>query len=165
MPGPIGSFLAGDHQRLADLLQRAGSRPGEIDAREYAAFRAGLLKHIAVEEKDLLPFAQERRGGKPLPMAAKLRIDHSALAGLLVPMPTPAILKTMKRILDGHNVLEEGAEGLYDICDRLAVDKAEEIVSRLRGAREVRTAPHVDGPHVMEAAKRAVERAGYELEP
>ncbi len=164
MPGSIGSFLAGDHQRLANLLRRAGSRPGEIDASAYAAFRAGLLKHIAMEEKILLPFAQKRRGGSPLPVAAKLRIDHGALAALLVPTPTPAILKTIERILEGHNAVEEGSGGLYETCDQLAGDQIEEILSRLRAARDVRTAPHVDGPHVMKAAKRAVERAGYKLE-
>jgi hypothetical protein len=37
-----------------------------------------------MEEKVLLPFAQKKRGGEPLPIAAKLRLDHGALAALLV---------------------------------------------------------------------------------
>jgi hypothetical protein len=41
-----------------------------------------------MEEKVLLPAAQKARGGEPLQIAAKLRLDHGALAALLVPTPT-----------------------------------------------------------------------------
>jgi hypothetical protein len=79
MPGKIYGYLAGDHQRLDDLLERTMS--GEtIDAAAYHHFRAGLLKHIGLEEKILLPAAQRLRGGEPLAVAAKLRLDHGALA-------------------------------------------------------------------------------------
>ena len=90
MPGRLCRFLADDHARLDALLQRAIASPGEIDRAAYAEFRAGLLKHISMEEKILLPAAQRTRGGEPLPFAAKLRLDHGALATLLVPTPTPA---------------------------------------------------------------------------
>jgi len=56
----------------------------------YAEFRAGLLKHIALEEKILLPAAQRLNGANPLPIAAKPRLNHGALAALLVPTPTLA---------------------------------------------------------------------------
>jgi hypothetical protein len=90
MPGRIYCFLASDHGRLDGLLQRAMTEAGAIDRAAYAEFRARLLKHIGMEEKILLPEAQRVRGGEPLAMAAKLRLDHSALAALLVPTPTPA---------------------------------------------------------------------------
>ncbi|MBI2366139.1 MAG: hemerythrin domain-containing protein [Deltaproteobacteria bacterium] len=88
MPGKIYRYLADDHARLESLLQSATMRPDSIDPKPYAAFRAGLLKHIAMEEKILLPAAQRMRGGEPLTLAAKLRLDHGALAALLVPTPT-----------------------------------------------------------------------------
>ena len=61
MPGKIHCYLAGDHDRLDALLERAMSDPAHIDAAAYAQFRAGLLKHIAMEEKVLLPAAAQKR--------------------------------------------------------------------------------------------------------
>ncbi|MEP6889972.1 MAG: hemerythrin domain-containing protein, partial [Nitrospirota bacterium] len=61
---------------------------GAVDQGTYDQFRAGLLRHIGTEEKILLPAAQRLRGGQPLPIAAKLRLDHGAIASLLMPPPT-----------------------------------------------------------------------------
>src|SRR5215216_895511 len=99
MSGPLTNVLAGDHIRLDGLLQRAMTAGGAVDRAAYAAFRAGLLTHISLEEKILLPAAQRARGGAPLAMAAKLRLDHGALAALLVPTPTPAIIAALRAIL------------------------------------------------------------------
>ena|SRR5215471_9372671 len=103
MPGKIYQYLAGDHARLDDLLQRAAARPGSIETSAYAEFRAGLLKHIAMEEKILLPAAQRARGGESLPIAAKLRLDHGALAALLVPTPTASIIAAIRAVFEAHN--------------------------------------------------------------
>jgi len=92
MSGPLTNFLAGDHARLDGLLRRAMIAASTRDRAASAEFRAGLLKHISLEEKILLPAAQRWQGGDPLPIAAKLRLDHGALAALLVPTPTPAII-------------------------------------------------------------------------
>lgn len=161
MAGPIYRFLADDHLRLAGLLRQTVARPGEIDRDAYAGFRAGLLKHIAMEEKILLPAAQRARRGEPLPVAARLRLDHGALAALLVPTPTPEIIATIRRILGAHNAIEEGPGGLYESCERLLGAEIDEVLAQLRAAREVAMAPHVDGPNVVEAVRRALARAGY----
>jgi hypothetical protein len=58
-----------------------------------------------MEEKILLPAAQRARGGEPLPVAARLRLDHGALAALLVPTPNPTILSALRGILARHNAL------------------------------------------------------------
>ena len=50
MPGPITQFLAGDHARLDALLTQAVAAAGGVDLAAYGAFRAGLLRHIALEE-------------------------------------------------------------------------------------------------------------------
>ena len=70
MPGPLYRFLAEDHSRLDGLLQSAMTEASTVDRAAYAAFRAGLLTHISLEEKILLPAAQRARGGAPLAMAA-----------------------------------------------------------------------------------------------
>ena len=58
MSGPLTSFLAGDHTRLDGLLRWAMTAGGVIDLAAYAEFRAGLLRHISLEEKILLPAAR-----------------------------------------------------------------------------------------------------------
>ncbi len=156
----IGGFLSDDHARLDALLERAIANPERIDREAYNQFRCGLLKHIGMEEKILLPAAQRLRR-EPLELAARLRLDHGALAALLVPTPTAAILRALRTILEGHNRLEEGVGGVYDICERIAGDAAGDLLARLRAAPEVPVAPHVDGPKVMAAARRALARAGY----
>jgi hypothetical protein len=163
MAGPISLFLSQDHRRLEGLLNQAVADPDRIDATLYAEFRTGLLKHIAMEEKILLPAAQKARGGEPLPVAAKLRLDHGALATLLVPSPTPAIVATIRAILRAHNPLEEGPHGAYALCEQEAGD-AGELLKRLREAPAVRVAPHADGPHVFAALRDALARAGHKLE-
>jgi hypothetical protein len=131
-----------DHARLDNLLQRAAARPDTIEASAYAEFRAGLLKHIAMEEKILLPAAQRLRGGQPLSIAPKLRLDHGALAALLVPTATPAIVAAIRAILKTHNPIEEGPGGLYEQCDELAGAGANAILDALRNAPEVKVAPY-----------------------
>lgn len=164
MPGPISRLLSDDHLRLDALLTRATPRPGEIDQTAYAEFRAGLLKHIGMEEKMLLPAAQRARGGEPLPTAAKLRLDHGALAALLVPSPTLAIIATLRRILGAHNALEEAAGGVYEVCEQLVGPDVDTLLAQLRAAPEVPVHTHVDGPRIMDAARRALARAGYRFD-
>src|SRR5512144_53214 len=113
VPGPVARYLSADHDRLDALLQRATAQTNTVDAAAYGEFRAGLLKHIGMEEKILLPAAQRARGGTPLPSATRLRLDHGALAALLVPTPSPAIVATIRRILAPHNRLEEEPGGVY----------------------------------------------------
>jgi hypothetical protein len=163
MPGRLCRFLAADHARLDALLQRAIASPGKIDHAAYAEFRAGLLKHISMEEKILLPSARRARGGEPLPLAAELRLDHSALATLLVPTLTPAIISTLRTILTAHNATEEGPEGVYETCEQLVKTEADTLLAQLRAAPEVPVAQHVDGPRVIDAIRRALARAGYDI--
>src|SRR5262245_3344548 len=164
MSGPLTTFLAGDHARLDGLLRRAIAAGGAIDRAASAEFRAGLLKHISLEEKILLPAAQRWQGGDPLPLAAKLRLDHGALAALLVPTPTPAVIGALRTVLTAHNALEEGPGGVYERCEQLAGAEADALLSQLHAAPEVPVAPYSDGPQVMSVVHRALVRAGYDIE-
>lgn len=111
-------------------------------------FRQALLRHIAMEEKILLPHTKAKRGGDPLPIAAALRKDHGQIAALLVPSPTPDICRQLRHVLARHNPLEEGSDGLYATCDTLAGVEADAVVERLRAQPQVPMAPHYDGPLV-----------------
>lgn len=160
-PGVISRFLGDDHRRLDALLARAAAQPGSIDRAAYDEFRRGLLKHIGMEEKILLPAAQRARGGEPLELAAKLRLDHGALAALLVPAPTPAIIRAIRGIIEGHNRLEEGPGGVYAICEELAGAEAQALLAQLKVAPDVPVNPCNDNPKVLIATRRALARAGY----
>ncbi|HYG69764.1 MAG TPA: hemerythrin domain-containing protein, partial [Anaeromyxobacteraceae bacterium] len=141
--GPITGWLAQDHARLEALLARAVATPGALDREPFDLFRAGLLRHIAIEEKILLPAAREARGGEPLPAARRLRIDHGALAALLVPTPTPELVRELRSILDPHNAIEEGPEGVYAACEALLASRAEELAARIRDYPPVKVAKYV----------------------
>lgn len=146
MAGAIEVFMSADHQRLDGLLARAERGDGTIDTDVYADFRSGLLRHIAMEEKVLLPFARGKRNGEPLLVAKALRVDHGKIAKLLVPTPDREIIAELRALLTKHNALEEGPAGLYATCDALARDEADEILSRLKAQPAVPVAKHYDGP-------------------
>jgi hypothetical protein len=163
MPGPISDYLSQDHDRLDDLLARATSIPGSLDMQVYAEFRAGLLRHIGLEEKILLPAAARSRGGVPLPVADRIRLDHGAITALMVPPPTREIVNTLRSILQVHNALEEQEGGVYQLCEQLSGTEAETIAGQLRKAPEVPVLPHNPRPQALEATRRAVARAGYTM--
>jgi hypothetical protein len=144
--GPIELFLTVDHVRIDELLAKADPGDGTIQVEAYSTFRQTLLRHIAMEEKVLLPYVRAERGGLPLPIAAALRKDHGQIAALLVPSPTRAICAELRAIFVRHNPLEEGSEGLYATCDALADGEAEQVVERLKAQPQVPMAPHYDGP-------------------
>lgn len=148
MPGPVHDYLARDHARLDELLRRCAADKDKLDIVAYEEFRAGLLRHIAMEEKVLLPEARRLRGGEPLAAFEQLRADHAALAALLIPTPSHTIVETISSILETHNRVEEGADGVYAGCERLAGDGAHRLVDRLRAAPNVKVAAHLDEPRV-----------------
>lgn len=161
MAGKIHRYLGDDHRRLDALLGRAVADLENIDAAAYAQFRAGLLKHIGMEEKILFPTAQKRRGGESLPVAARLRLDHGALTALLVPPPTAPVITAIRAILEIHNQVEENAGGMYDQCEEVIGADEDEIVRQLENFPAVKVLPHVNNLFVIEAARRALARAGY----
>ena len=116
-----------------------------------------------MEEKILLPRAQEARGGELLAIASKLKQDHGSPAALFAPRPTPAIRATLQAIVIADNALEEGADELYPTCDALLGEKTEQLVVRLRSAPVVKLAPFNERPRIMETTREALARAGYHV--
>lgn len=162
MAGPISAYLAQDHARLDGLLRRAMARPDAVDIAPCEEFRAGLLRHIGIEEKILFAAVRRIRGGDGLPVATQLRRDHAALAALLVPSPTPELLRQVRALLDLHNPLEEGPQGAYATCEALLGDGAATLADEMRRAPPVRMAPHYDGP-LRHGYVAALRRAGRDL--
>ncbi len=169
--GSIARFLTEDHRRLEQLFDRADAQGGDIDSVPYEEFRAGLLRHIGMEEKILFPAIQRAEQGQadsvlepPLGSSlARLRLEHGALAALLMPTPTPAILATIRVILRRHDEIEESPGGPYEVGDRLLGKEAPQILAALRAAPAVNVMRHSDSPAVAATLHRALARAGYSL--
>jgi hypothetical protein len=161
--GPLHTYLAQDHDRLAAWLARTLDSPPGLDQGAYAHFRAGLLRHIGLEEKLLLPLVRRGGGSELALLADQLHRDHAALTALLVPPPAPELIHTIRSILEEHNVLEEESGGLYEACERLAAGNAQTLATQLQAARAVPVRPHIDTALVrknievlLTARKRAV---------
>ncbi len=159
----VYEYLSHDHNEMDSLLDRATAKPGEIDVDLYGQFRRKLLRHISIEEKLVLPTIARLQGGKSAAIAERLRLDHGALTALMVPSPTEDIIRTIRSILAVHNPLEEDEGGLYRLLDNLAGEEAEQLTQKMRSFPEVPVRPHNDRPGVLEAAQRAVGRAGHEF--
>ncbi len=153
--GALTDYLTQDHQQLDAWLAEALPDPAGAGYAAYSRFREGLLRHIAFEEKVLMLDAKERRGGEHLELFPILRLEHSALALLVIPTPTVALLGEIRTLLERHNPREEGPDGLYAVCERLAEAEAERLLERARSMPPVPVAKHYDGPR----AHRTLESA------
>jgi hypothetical protein len=154
--GPVTRHLAADHARLDGLLARSVRDPAAVDLEAFGEFRAGLLRHIALEEKIVFPAVREARGGEPHPDWVRLRIDHGALTSLLVPSPTPDLVAELRSILVPHNALEEGPGALYDGCDELLGARSAALVEQMIAYPPVKVAAYRDGPRVLRRAEDAL---------
>ena len=144
-------FFAADHRRLDELLRRALDGQGPLDLPSFSVFRAGLLRHIGMEEKLLFAAARAARGGEPIPIAARLRVDHGAVVALLVPTPTRALVADLLSVLGPHNRREEQPGGAYDACDEaLGVAAAGRLLAELQAFPEPPLKPYNDQPLVFE---------------
>ena len=164
MAGPLTAWFAADHERLDALLRRSVADPRAFDPDAFEAFRGGLLRHIALEEKFLLPRARMARGGEPLPVARRLRVDHGAIASLLVPTPDAGIVAELRSILEPHNAVEEEPGGLYETCDQLLAPETDDLLERIRAYPPVKTAPHNDGPGTFRTAEEALRGSARQAE-
>lgn len=160
MNGDLYNYFFGDHRKLEEALDRAAA--GEsIEIESYQRFRVGLLRHIGLEEKVLLPALEPHVKDRMKAVLDQIRLDHGAITALMVPPPTHGIIRAIRHILEKHNVLEESREGLYDVCENLPAEIVQQIVEKARSAPPVKVVPNNAAPGVIDATRRALERAGY----
>ncbi len=162
MPGRLSIFFREDHRRLGDLLERSAADVSKIEHGTYSLFRAGLPRHISMEERVLIPALERSLGQLTAPMISTIRLDHGALAALLVPPPSRQVVAALRAILAGHNALEEGPGGLYDLCENSSRETAEALMEQVLRVPEVPVRPYNPDPGVLEATRRALARAGYD---
>lgn len=159
---PIREYLEADHRVLESLLRRA-DEGGRLDLEAFEAMRARLLRHIGIEEKLVLATVREVRG-MPIARARQLRVEHGAIAALLVPTPDVALVRELRSLLHAHDAVEEGPEGIYAECEQILGERAGELIERARAFPEVPPARHFDGENVVRTAAdamRSAERMRY----
>ncbi|MGN6266386.1 MAG: hemerythrin domain-containing protein [Ginsengibacter sp.] len=164
MNKPLYHFFANDHRRIDELLDKATADPTSVKEEYYHQFRTGLLKHIKMEEKILFPAAQKANGNVPLPLAARLRLDHGALTSLMVVPPTPDVIKVLYHVLEKHDLLEEEPGGMYDVCEKLTQGETAEILKQLGDVTEVPVHPYNTAEYALDVAKRTLLRAGFNFD-
>lgn len=141
---PVRVFLGEDHDRLEALLDRATRDEQSVDLEAYEQFRGGLLQHIAMEEKVLFPAIRPADGELPEDLA-RLRKDHGWIAHQLAIRPDHALIADLRQVLERHNALEEGPEGVYARADALGDGRARGLVEKMRAWPPVKVAPYRQG--------------------
>jgi hypothetical protein len=157
-------FFSNDHRRIDELLDKATENPDDLQMDYYHQFRTGLLKHIKMEEKILFPAAQKANVNVPLPLAAKLRLDHGALTSLMVVPPSAEVIKVLRFVLDKHDFLEEEPGGMYDVCVKLTEGETNDLLQQLENVTEVPVHPYNKADYALDVAKRTLLRAGFEFD-
>lgn len=164
MSGRLHEFFTVDHHRLEALLDRASAKPNEVDMKPYGKFREGLLRHIRMEERILFPAAKTVNEELMKKLIPRFRLEHGALTALMVPSPTPGMIKAIRYVMERHDLAEEEPGGMYDVCEELAHAQVDELLAILKKTPEVPVHPHNDHPIAMRSARRALDRAGYDYD-
>jgi uncharacterized protein (DUF2249 family)/hemerythrin-like domain-containing protein len=141
----INEALSWDHDRLDALEAAAFQKRAEGDFQSasdnYAAFAAGLRRHIAFEEQVLFPAFEEMTGMPPTAgPTAVMREEHREIEALIGQIeagiadravPVEMLRRSLHDVLGEHNFKEE--EILYPTTDQLlGTDKADELVKRIQ---------------------------------
>lgn len=164
MNKPLYQFFTEDHHRIDKLLNKATEQPGEMEMNYYHQFRTGLLRHIKMEEKTLFPAAKKANQTLMQKLIPRYRLEHGALTALMVPPPTSSLIKVIKYVLKKHDMAEEEAGGLYDVCEALTQNQTQELLIQLASTEEVPVHPPNPAPIAIESARRALQRAGYDFD-
>jgi hypothetical protein len=127
---PLEQYLVEDHARLIALLEASTADAERFDHESFEQFRAGLQRHMGIEEKLLI--ARLRKMGEPLPLVAILRVEHAALATLMVPVPDHALARQIEQLFLRHTAREEGAKGFYEECAALLGAEADMLLEHAR---------------------------------
>ena len=164
MNKPLHHFFEKDHRQIDKLLNKAITQPDGIAMDYYLQFRARLLRHIKMEEKILFPAAKKINPEVIKEVIPQYRLEHGAITALMVLPPTKSLIRVIRHILEKHNLAEEEPGGLYDTCEALTQDQSQELLEELMATKEVPVHPPNPAPIAIEAAKRALGRAGYDYD-
>ena len=163
MAGKIHLYLGDDHRRLDALFERAVAN-------------AQTCRCVRVRPIPRGPAKAHRHGGKSSSSRGTKAARWRAAAGRPEIAPRSRRLDCVaraatdsagdrghSRILRDHNPVEEDAGGIYDQCEEIIGAEVDEILRQLQNFPEVKVCHTSVAPFVIDAARRALARAGYEL--
>lgn len=116
MASGVTRLLVSEHAQSQGTLRACVGADGTVDLKRFDEFRHGLLRHIAIEEKVLMPALTRALGRSPL-FQNGLRKDHAGVAALCVPTPTAEWLEDLRELLEHHQRVEEAPGGFYALVD------------------------------------------------
>lgn len=154
--GRLRALLEADHRGIQRLLEASRSGSG-VDLEAYDAFRARLLRHMAIEDELLFRAASAARGGAAFD--PRLQLEHRAMATLLLPTPDRALLSEIRELMLDHDEREDREGGAYDRCESLLGERIEGLVDAARTYPFAPLPPRHDGEGTARTASDALRLA------
>ena len=154
-------YLIEDHRRLETLLTGA-MRNGTLDHEQYNLFRAGQLRHVAIEETLVLPTVRQHNGG--FFGDRQIHLEHLAITALLLQPPSDEVLHVLRALLEKHTFLEETNRTLYDALDACCAERHPELLQRMQEYLTPPVPENAGHPDGLASVRRAVARAGYDYD-
>ena len=150
--GRLRAMLEADHRSIQRLLEAAGGDREGVDREAWDAFRARLLRHMAIED-ELLFRAASAAGGGPA-FDPRLALEHRAMAALVLPVPDRALVAELRGLMLDHEAREDRDGGAYARCEALLGERIDGLVD------VVRTYPFPQLPATRDdASARTAEQA------
>jgi len=158
MASGVTRLLAAEHADSQARLRVCVRPDGSVDLKHFDAFRHALLRHIAIEEKVLMPALTRAVGRSPL-FQNGLRKDHAGVAALCVPTPTREWLEDLRELLEHHQRVEEATGGFYALVDEhLGGDPA--LLDAVASYPQLTLPDFVRGPKVRELLQQVLALTG-----
>jgi hypothetical protein len=157
VPRPIHDFLGRDHARIAVHLERARAPAGDLDLRAYAEFRALLFRHLALEERILIPAVLRASPRDIVGLFTPIRAEHAAIRAMLLPTPDAALADEVGSFLLAHERAESGPNGVYSVAEIVLARRAETIVEAMRAYPRAEPPPYENGPRSVRTARAALD--------
>jgi hypothetical protein len=157
----LSRYLREDLASLRGALGRTTALIGAFfdllpfDLWAFEAFRVGMLRHVRLIERHVLPALAGARGA-PLPVDGEVRIVHDALTTLLAGMPTLPLVGEIRGLLERHDRLDEE---LLAACDELPEAVSERLLGDLRAVPEPAIGIRYDVPGTDLTAEQALAMA------
>jgi hemerythrin-like domain-containing protein len=143
----LSLHMTHEHRHCDDLFAIAENAANAGDwtgcARDFAAFRAAVERHLREEEEVLFP-AFEAQTGMTMGPTRVMRMEHEQMRGLLGDLDAAcgrcdrsAFLghaETLLILMQQHNMKEENM--LYPMADRALAARREELLEAMRNVAE-----------------------------
>jgi len=158
----LTDVLQHEHGELLAQLDRCLSPTGELNLRAYEEFRRRQLRHVAIEEKVLLP-ALARRKKLSAAFQNALHKDHEAIVVLCVTAPNPDFVRDLKELIAWHQKVEEEPNGFYDLFDRHVGDDPQ-VSEALAHLPPISPPPFASGEEVAQVLRQVLRELGLAAE-